>query len=473
GLSVTPKPKTLDDQIFWKPSYEGVKRPNYIDEKHWKEWVASCVHPDVIKARVQSIEGDQVIDRLLGAKIEDIATRRRDGSLKKIRTQYHIEEIRSLINDRFESEVLSYQELADGGGWWVDAGVDPLSFDELGPYEQPTRSLYGTFKPDTPRIDVEKTYQAQAKNPNAPSKYRKYENPLGAKRKLFERDMAFQSVPDHIAQKIFAKYGVVQTEEERASGFWYTVYNHPEIPIYRTEGDKKDAALVSQGRVVIGGQGVNIGYRAKDQSDNKLERRVLHPQLEMFAVPGREFRYAHDCDSQQSTAWTVRREMVREAELVAERGCSLWRISWDPEQGKGVDDLIANHGPVAFERADQQAYPMEREMKMHYRGQYTRIKNRLSRENWHTDDIAIYLNAQDQGDAMDGYRVIMQSDAVRELESPRDKERYLQAVSGLTRAYLEALRKGMSTNVFERRLFLIQHESKPSLSVTLEQELEL
>ncbi|MGR3280302.1 DUF3854 domain-containing protein, partial [Acaryochloris marina NIES-2412] len=171
---------------------------------------------------------------------------------------------------------------------------------------------------------------------------------------------------DHIAQRILAKYGVTQTEEEKAKGFWYTVYKHPEIPIYRTEGDKKDAALVSQGRVVIGGQGVNIGYRAKNQHDERLERRVLHPQLEVFAVPGRQFRYAHDWDSEQSTVWNVRREMVREAELIEERGSKTWRIPWDSEQGKGVDDLIGNHSPIAFERADKNAYPMDREIKMHY-----------------------------------------------------------------------------------------------------------
>ena len=132
--------------MFWQPDYAGVERPGHIDERHWNEWVTSCVHPDVIATRLQSIEGEQVIERLLGAKIEDIATRRRDGSLKQVRSQYHIEPIRALINDRKEPEVLSYREMAEGGGWWCDAGVDPLSFEGLGPNEDPALSLYGTFK---------------------------------------------------------------------------------------------------------------------------------------------------------------------------------------------------------------------------------------------------------------------------------------------------------------------------------------
>ncbi|ABW31505.1 conserved hypothetical protein (plasmid) [Acaryochloris marina MBIC11017] len=442
GMSITPKPKTIDDQVFWKPDYTGVERPDHIDEKHWNEWVASCAHPDVIAARLQSIADDQVIDRLLGAKIEDIATRRRDGSFKTVRSQYHIEPIRALINDRSHPEVLSYQELAEGGGWWADAGVDPLSFEELGPNEEPTLSLYGTFKPDTPRIDVDKTRRARAKDSNAPTKYRKYENPLGTKRELFERDMAFQPVPNHIAERIFDKYGVVQTDEERTKGFWYTVYKHPEIPIYRTEGDKKDAALVSQGRVVIGGQGVNIGYRAKNQHDEKLERRVLHPHLDVFAVPGREFRYAHDWDSEQSTVWNVRREMVREAELIEERDCKTWRIPWDSEQGKGVDDLIANHGPIAFERADKNAYPMEREITMHYRGQYTQIKKRLNRHfGCAVHDIPIYLEAMKDGDEMDGIRVLWESSTARSFQHYHDKQHYIEGIIKLSDAYRRLVRK--------------------------------
>nr|WP_249370257.1 MobF family relaxase [Acaryochloris marina] len=486
GMSITPKPKKmiqpkakpkrLKDQVFWQPDYTGVERPERIDEKHWNEWVDSCIHPDVIAARLQSIKGEQVIERLLGAKIEDIATRRKDGSLKKVRSQYRTKPIQSLIDDRSHPDVLSYQELADGGGWWCDSGVNPLSFETLGPDEKPTTSLYGTFKPNpkTARLDIDKTQKARRKDPQAPPRYRKYENPMGPKRELFERDMAFQPIPDHIAQQILTKYGVMQTQEEKAKGFWYTVYQHPEIPIYRTEGDKKDAALVSQGRVVIGGQGVNIGYRAKDQKDNRLERRVLHPQLDVFAVPGREFRYAHDWDSEQSTVWDVRREMVREAELIEEQGCKTWRIPWDSEQGKGVDDLIGNHGPIAFERADQNAYPMDREIKMHYRGQYTQIKNKLSRENpQHNNDIAIYLIAQGEGDAMDGTRVLMQSDAARELKSPEDKQRYIQGVIHFTHSYQDALYKGRSTKVFERRLFLLQHKSQPTQTVNLDKELEM
>ncbi|MGR3279744.1 hypothetical protein ACSYAD_32315, partial [Acaryochloris marina NIES-2412] len=130
--------------------------------------------------------------------------------------------------------------------------------------------------------------------------------------------------------------------------------------------------------------------------------------------------------------------------------------------------------PIAFERADQNAYPMDREIKMHYRGQYTQIKNKLSRENpQHNNDIAIYLIAQGDGDAMDGVRVIMQSDAVRQMKSPEEKERYIQGVIGFTHSYQDALQQGMSTKLFEHRLFLLQHKTQPTQTGTLEEELEM
>ncbi|MGR3280447.1 hypothetical protein ACSYAD_35945, partial [Acaryochloris marina NIES-2412] len=108
------------------------------------------------------------------------------------------------------------------------------------------------------------------------------------------------------------------------------------------------------------------------------------------------------------------------------------------------------------------------------RGQYTQIKNHLSRENpQHNNDIAIYIIAQGDGDAMDGTRVLMQSDAVRGLKSPEDKQRYIQGVIHSTYSYQDALQKGRSTKVFERRLFLLQHKSQPTQAVNLENELEM
>jgi len=346
GIDSTPTPKKVEE--FWSPGATA-EPPSNIDPKHWIEWIEeSCIHPALAEARLKTIYGDAVYDRLLSEKLATLGS-----------GQYVTKPMARMMQ--------GYEQLASDGGWWVDSGVDPRCFPTLEPGEIPEMSLYGTFKPNNPRQDES-------------GKIRKYENPRGVKKELFDRDLNFSAVPDEIAEQIYQKYGITPLASEKASGFWYVVYKHPEIPIYRTEGNKKDAAITSQGRVVISGQGVNAGYRAKNQEGNKLSARVLHPQLEVFAQPGREIRFAFDQDSKLSTILNVRQELVREAELLLERGCKIYSLQWDDREGKGADDLIKNFGPVAFERADILAVHIEQIMKQHYRTKYNSIARRVNEE---------------------------------------------------------------------------------------------
>lgn len=396
-------------KAFWQPGATS-EAPSGIDPQHWREWVEdSCIHPAIAQARLQTIYGNAVYDRLLSEKLATLGS-----------GQYVTQPMARLMK--------AYQQLAYSGGWWVDSGVDPRCFPTLTPGESPELGLYGTFKPNNPRQDEQ-------------GKIRKYENPQGTKQKLFDRDLNFGAVPNEIAEQIYKKYGVTPTAKERASGFWYVVYKHPEIPIYRTEGNKKDAAITSQGRVVISGQGVNAGYRAKDQFGNKLAQRVLHPQLEVFAQPGREIRFAFDQDSKISTILNVRQELVREAELLKERGCNIYSLIWDHHDGKGADDLIKNHGPLAFEKADRQAVPIEQVMKQHYRTKYNSIAKRVKEELGNISpqrlDLEVYLRASDQGDSIDGARFVVESDTVRSLrqQKPQAAEYYIGAITSIANTY--------------------------------------
>jgi conjugative relaxase-like TrwC/TraI family protein len=437
-VGITPKPTKIES--FWVPEYQESDRPDRIDEKHWDEWVDSRVHPEIIKDRLQSIEGHQVIERLLEKKLEFL------GSFRKVGKEWIRRKIGSQhANSDQRDEMDRYQSVADGGGWWVDSGDDPRAFPDLQSSDKPLRSSYGTFKPNNPRIDHEKTAQKRRKDPDAASAVIKYENPVGIKQELFERDLSFNHVPDAIAAQILEKYGVVQTSEEKEFGFWYTAWMHPEIPIYRVEGDKKDAAVTSQGRVVVSGQGVNAGYRSKDQNDVKLPERVLHPQLAMFAVPGREFRYAFDADENVNAILNVRRDMVREAELVEARGSRAYTIPWKPEQGKGVDDLIKISGPLAFEKADQNAKPIESAAKIHYRTEYNRIARQVRKEKPDISaehlDIEVYLRAIAKGEPKDGDRFLSQSDQARSLKDPNQVQAYIDHIKASTPQYLQQQRE--------------------------------
>jgi conjugative relaxase-like TrwC/TraI family protein len=431
-LARVPVERPRRVEAFWIPDYTQSDRPSEIAEHHWDEWRNSAIHPALIKARLQSIQGQQVIERLLDKKLEYMGAYDKKGNRRKVGSQQGTAEMNRLRS--------SYEEMADAGGWWVDAGIEPRGFaiGEVWP------SDYGTFKPDAPRVDLDKTRKKRTKDPQAPVQKRKYENPMGIKQDLFERNLSFAEVPDSIAQKIFQRYGVVQTPEEREKGFWYTVWKHPEIPIYRVEGDKKDAAVTSQGRVVISGQGVNAGYRANDQYGNKLPQRVLHPQLEMFCQPGREIRYAFDADTNVNTINNVRTDMVREGELCEARGCKISVIKWKPEQGKGADDMIAQSGPLAWEKADREAIPFAFEQKIHYRRKY----NQLRFQAQHEPDLLrrdldkeIYLRAMAEGEAADGDRFLRQSDRARALKDPQEIEQYLTNLKAALPDYVQARQK--------------------------------
>ncbi|MGR3280550.1 hypothetical protein ACSYAD_36460, partial [Acaryochloris marina NIES-2412] len=79
--------------------------------------------------------------------------------------------------------------------------------------------------------------------------------------------------------------------------------------------------------------------------------------------------------------------------------------------------------------------------------------NRLERENPQgTNDIAIYLKAIKDGDAMDGYRVILQSDAMREIKGNKARKRYMKAVVDLTGPYREVRGARGDTQSFTKLL---------------------
>jgi len=438
---------------FWQ---HGVthETPSGIDPQHWREWVEdSCIHPAIAEARLETIYDRAVYERLLSEKLATLGS-----------GQYVTQPMARLMK--------AYQPLAEHGGWWVDSGVDPCSFPTLVPGERPQMSSYGTLKPNNPRQDES-------------GKIRKYENPQGTKQKLFDRDLNFSAVPEEIAEQIYKKYGVAPTAEERASGFWYVVFKHPEIPIYRTEGNKKDAAITSQGRVVISGQGVNAGYRAKDQLGNKLQQRVLHPQLEVFAQPGREFRFAFDQDSKLSTILNVRQELVREAELLKQRGCDIYNLSWDHREGKGADDLIKNSGPLAFEKADRQAVAIEQVMKQHYRTKYNSIAKHVKEELGNVSperfDLEVYIRAIEKGDNKDGARFVGESDTARSLRGikPEAASYYVKAIASIAGTYkrlanreVEDLDKLMTKTVQQQAVALeLENEKSKTLGIANEKSI--
>ncbi|NJO93915.1 MAG: DUF3854 domain-containing protein [Hydrococcus sp. RM1_1_31] len=239
---VTRMPQKVE--VFWQPEYPH-QPPEHILPHHWEQFKSSAIHPDLIALNAESISGDEVYERLLSEKLSKLGS-----------GQY--------VTVPMGRELRKYESVASGGGWWGDAGIDALSLNDLNPGEKPNLSSWGCFKPDNPRIDQQKTES------KGQTEYRKYENPAGTKRVPF-----LPEVPDHIAERIYDKYGINPTDAERQSGFWYIVKQYEKIPITITEGFKKTLSSLSQGYVTIGLSGVNHIYRSNEMVISSIEDNLM------------------------------------------------------------------------------------------------------------------------------------------------------------------------------------------------------
>lgn len=382
-----PIPKPQKPQPFWTPT-PAPPAPSHIEVKHWQELVVgSAIHPDLAQANAESVAGNQVYERLLSTKLEQI------GGSGQFVTQPAARLMRA------------YEGVAEGG-WWAKAGIDARSLPHLQPGEQPDLKLWGSFKPDNPRVDNQKTKH------KGQTQFIKYEHPLKEERQLF-----LFNVPDKLQKRIYDKHGIKPTEAEKQSGFWYVAWKY-NLPVTVTEGAKKTWASLSQGEITIGLSGVNGGYSAKDKEGNRLTQRQLHSELEVFATPGREFRFAFDHDTKPSTIFNVRRDLVRTGELLEQHGCSVQVVNWKGD--KGLDDLIVNQGPLAYAKAQTHPTPLLWETQKHYRGEYTRLSRQVRKQQPSLQgerlDVEVYKLAVFKGDLQDGARAISQGDQARSLK---------------------------------------------------------
>ncbi len=283
-----------------------------------QEWQASCVDLSLISLNVNFFNGSTAYEYLL---YSDDLPRRNDGRLRDhILNRYrHIEE----------------------GGWWC-SGINILTGEA---------DLWGCFKPVKPRRSRDDR------------KLIKYEHPPREATGIFAL-----RVPLHIWEKIAKRYGVAMPEnivisaEGEAVGFWAWVIAHPKVSLVLTEGAKKAGALLTAGYAAVALPGVNAGYRVpKDEFGNRIGKPRLIPQLLPFATAGRMICLAFDQDEKPVTVTRVRAAVGQTGYLLTRQGCKVSVISWDSEQGlcKGADDLIAQHGSEAFDKAYESALSLE------------------------------------------------------------------------------------------------------------------
>lgn len=277
---------------------------NYIEE-----WEASGVDETVTKLNVISLEGRVALDYLF---YSDDIKRRNDG--------------------RVAEDILKRYQHTEAGGWWC-SGVDLLTGEE---------DLWGCFKPQQPRVINKKLI--------------KYEHPPKTSTGVFAL-----RIPVNLWEQIAQRYSLLILPEEIEAqqpdlGFWQWVIKHREVPVCVTEGAKKAGALLSAGYAGIALPGINNGYRVpRDDWGNIIGKSALIPQLQILAQEKREIYLAFDQDTKPKTIQAVTQAMIKLGYLLKQAGAKVKVITWSPQLGKGVDDLIANHTEAAFAEAYETA----------------------------------------------------------------------------------------------------------------------
>jgi hypothetical protein len=379
-VQAQPKP-------FWTPNYDGVELPEGFIEQHWAEVTESAIDPRLIAGNMHPASGDWVTERLAKTIFNDPTV-----------SNYSKEKLKE-----------KYEPVVQGGIWFnggyvIEALVTARAGDKI------SRTEWGAYKSFFPRIDEEKTQR------KGELSYRKYENPIGQPREFF-----MPVVPRELADRIYNKYGINPTEAERESGLYYVALQY-NLPIVVTEGSKKTLASLSQGYITVGMQGVNALYRARDENGNRLEKRLLNEAFACWATPGREITFAFDADTKESSIIAVRRAMVHSIELLQEQRCDIKVAQWQLEQGKGLDDLIVQSGPLVYDNALKTAQPPDVVIDAHYKYEYDRIAAKLENPT----DSKIYAEMM-ATNPQDAERVIMQSEHIHNLKKQALTQEMIQS----------------------------------------------
>lgn len=269
---------------------------NFLDITHWEEWQNSAVASEIVNANAQSLSSQDALEAVLYAAIDQV------GGHGK---QYATAEVSRLFNH--------YSHVSEGG-WWC-AGLE-FSKDGKGSWQQ-QRMQWGCFKPNRPRLDLEKGRPI------------KYEHPVKTSTRAF-----FLEVPSK-------------------PRLWLEALADPNIPIIIVEGAKKAGCLLTLGYIAIALPGITGAVRTRDSQGNECAPYLI-PEIQQFAVAGRDIYLLFDHDRKFSTIAAVNRELSKLGKLLSKVGCNV-RIINLPGPEKGVDDFVVAKGEGAFHELYQRA----------------------------------------------------------------------------------------------------------------------
>jgi hypothetical protein len=248
----------------------------------------------------------------------------------------------------------------------------PHNFDTLAVFRNEDGSVWHS-KAKNPVIDFdgrERRYQARAGNG---SRLFMPAVPVGVWVSVAEKNGLEESLPEWVrkAPPDAKSCGL------GASSFWAWV-RETNCPVVITEGGKKAMALLTIGYASVAVYGVNAGYGVRINGTECAP--FLIPDLKSFTANPRQFTIAFDQDTNAGTRRRVFAAQMKMGQLLeAEKG-RVKITRWDPELGKGIDDVIVAFGGEVVARLIERAASLaEQSIRGRLRGRLSeeRITNRI------------------------------------------------------------------------------------------------
>lgn len=280
-----------------------------------QEWLASGVDPSIVALNVEEVSGRAAIELLLSNQIA------------------RLQKVKSYVTEKAAQLLRRYQNLEDGGGGWWVTGVNPLN--------NWNRMEWGQLKPWIPRPD-----------PDKPGKFIKYESVVGEPTRALLLD-----VPPAIADRVYAQAGVNPVASDRALGFWHCVKQY-KIGVVLVEGAKKAGATLTAGYAAIALPGIWNGRRVERDTAGEIVNENLIPDLDFFA-DGRQVTFCFDQDPKPKTRRAVMSAIRATSRLFTALQCRCSVARWQPDWGKGIDDVAVARGSDVVQAILNQAKPLD------------------------------------------------------------------------------------------------------------------
>lgn len=172
----------------------------------------------------------------------------------------------------------------------------------------------------------------------------KYEAPTGS-----GTPFIYLNIPIRVLEEIATEYDLTLPfgyKTWQVGDKWEWIKNHPQIPLFITEGIKKAASLISHGKIAIAC--FSITTHSEKATENKSSWVTnLKPEL-LWILQGQKgnrliYLVFDAADVKESSRQAVKRETKKIAKKLKKYGI-VKIITWEDESCKGIDDFIAKHG---------------------------------------------------------------------------------------------------------------------------------